>query len=264
MVASPSLIKPRRVLTVNNWYHTGNTATGQIPSGVTLACIDMPTKAWVNNDNLLLNNGTNVKEGVIAEYGLFGSNGHDASGIDIVNMSGNNTFGIQNRSSETDLTSDDVLIYGVINWNLLTGTLNRNVERVMTNQNSSNQELSHMENDGGMYYTNIGTNPIIDMANKILEINSNGTIQRMSFNLSQRNDGGLINTTTEPPFVILTGSNTYTLDNGNVGRIVMIYSMLALNNLVINGTTYGLQQGKTVTLVNIGGNQWCDINNVLF
>ena len=249
---------------VNNWYKTGDTSLGQLPADVTLACIDMPTKVWVNNDNLILNDDTNVKEGVIGEYGLISESGKDASGLDVVNIQGANTFGYMARSSTSDLTSDDLLDCGYIAWNTNNGLLARNNNYPLLIQDSSNQNKAYIGSEGEYYNYNQGTNPIISMTNKIFEMNPNGTIQRMSFNVAQRNDGGTINTEEMPTYIDLTGSNTYTLDNGAIGRLLIINARAALNNLVINGNTYGLQQGKTVILVNIGGNYWVDILGTLF
>lgn len=252
------------IVYVNHWYYTNNTNISQLPKNVSLACIDMPTKVWVNTDNLLLSNNSNVKEGVIAEYGLFNykSNETDtpearANGIDIVNMLGKTDWGLLVRTNDNEKR----IYIGVLAQSTGVGFVARNVNTLIDSQELDGNVKFRIGKSGEILWNSMDGEYLAKTANNILKIDGNGMISKFSKKIANINGDATLDIDNNNVFLLL-GSNEITVPNGKEGQIIEIYSARALNNLVINNKTYALERYKTAKLCYIGS-AWIDLNNVL-
>ena len=252
------------IVYVNHWFYSNNTNISQLPNNVSLACIDMPTKVWVNNDNLLLSNNSNVKEGVIAEYGLFNykSNETDtqeakANGIDIVNMTGKTDWGLLVRTNDNEKRIN----IGVLAQSTGVGFVARNVDNLIDSQELDGNVKFRIGKSGEILWQSLDGEYLAKTANNILKIDGNGMISKFSKKITNITGDATIDINNNNVFLLL-GSNEITVPNGKEGQIIEIYSARALNNLVINNKTYALERYKTAKLCYIGS-AWIDLNNVL-
>lgn len=247
------------VVSVEHWYYYNNTATGQVPSNVSVAVIDMPTKVWVNNDNLILTSDSNVKEGVIAEYGLINEKGSSAiaNGIDIVNMTGKTDWGLFVRTNDNEKR----IYIGVLAQSTGVGFVARNVNTLIDSQELDGNVKFRIGKSGEILWNSLDGEYLAKTANNILKIDGNGMISKFSKKITNITGNVTLDINNNNVFLLL-GSNEITVPNGKEGQIIEIYSARALNNLVINGNTYALERYKTAKLCYIGS-AWIDLNNVL-
>lgn len=248
-----------KIINVNHWYKAGNTDIGQIPNNVSLACIDMPSKVWVNNDNLLLTNESNVNEGVIAEYGLFNYKNDEkakANGIDIVNFEGKSDFAYSARNDK-----EDGIYAGFFATNLSNAFIARNCKKTLQIQNENGQLKFEIDSKGGIKHFALDSDYILYTENKQLLILGNGQIQTVSYKIVQLADNIEIDTSTASLF-ILTGSNSYTLKNGKIGQTIKLLSQNALNNITVGDKVKALEAHKCCELL-WNGSSWIDISNTL-
>lgn len=255
---------------VNHWYYTNNTEEGQVPTSDVVYCaIDMPTKVWVINGNLLLSADSNVQEGVIAEYGLFnylGENTHPnarANGIDMINFQGKTDFGYMARSIQEDKTK---MAIGYFARNLSKGFVARDTDQLIESQKTDGGAKFRITANGKIIWNDMAgllNDEMIETSNNTLRIAGSGLIRKFSKNISiastENNEELNIN---DSSVIILVGSNTKIVPTGTIGQVIEIYSARASNNLTINGTTYPLARYKTVKLIS-DGTKWIDLNNVL-
>ena len=247
------------IVYVNHWFYTNNTNISQLPNNVSLACIDMPTKVWVNNDNLILTSGSNVKEGVIAEYGLINEKGSSAkaNGIDIVNMTGNTDWGLLVRTNDNEKR----IYIGVLAQSAGVGFVARNVDTLIDSQELDGNVKFRIGKSGEILWNSLDGEYLAKTANNILKIDGNGMISKFSKKITNITGDATLDINNNNVFLLL-GSNEITVPQGKEGQIIEIYSARALNNLVINNKTYALERYKTAKLCSIG-TDWIDLNNVL-
>lgn len=260
-------IQGRKII-VSHWYYTGNTETGQIPQNVSIACIDMPTKVWVNNDNVLLTNDSNVQEGVIAEYGLFNwkydeneNPNSRANGIDIVNMNGKSDWGVLVRTrGDNELNR---MYSAFMARSASIAYLARNINQLLESQDLNGATKFRIGKSGELLWQSMDGEYLAKTANGTLQIDGNGQISRTCYKLvGITTPPGLEIDTSAGVLFFLLSSQTYTLTNGVLGQKIKLFSASALNNIKLNGVPRALDAGKCCELV-WDGNNWIDISGVL-
>lgn len=261
-------IQGRKII-VSHWYYTGNTEEGQIPQNVSIACIDMPTKVWVNNDNVLLTDDGNVQEGVIAEYGLFNWKYNEnentnarANGIDIINMNGKSDWGVLVRTNGDNEPSR--MYCGFMARSTSIGYVARNINQFLESQDLNGATKFRVGKSGELLWQSMDGEYLAKTANGTLQVDGNGQISRKCYKIvGVTTPPGLEIDTSAGTLFFLLGSQSYTLKNGiALGQTIKLYSTAALNNIIRNGTPKALDAGKCCELV-WDGNNWIDISGVL-
>lgn len=261
-------IQGRKII-VSHWYYTGNTEEGQIPQNVSIACVDMPTKVWVNNDNVLLTDDGNVQEGVIAEYGLFNWKYDEvenpnarANGIDIINMYGKSDWGVLVRTRGDDQPTR--MYCGFMARSTSIGYVARNIRQLLESQDLNGATKFRIGKSGEILWQSMDGEYIAKTANGTLQVDGNGQISRKCYKIVPvTTPTNLEIDTSAGALFFLQSSQSYTLKNGvALGQTIKLYSTSALNNIIRNEVPKALDQGKCCELV-WDGNNWIDISGVL-
>lgn len=257
------------IIYVSGWYYSGNQSEGQLPENVAIACIDMPNKVWVENENLLLESTSNVEEGVIAEYGLF-NNKYDetnfpnavANGIDIVNFTGYTNFAIYIRSVNDDI--EKPFRAGIRIEDCNNGINLKDCNNYFLLYDGNNIIGRFTKNNGLLFYTeNLSdAESIIKTNNSNLLIDKDGLVKNISYRIKSISSSQTIDLSTACIFLLTTSSNTiFTIPTSNLGRNIKLRSSANSDNtLNMNGRSYTLPAKKTADLIFDGAN-WIDLNN---
>lgn len=252
------------VVTVSGWYYTNNTDPGQIPSGVTIAVIDKPTKVWVENANLIIQDSSKVYEGVIAEYGVFGGSSARANGIDMINFNGRSDFAFQARSDIGNVNNRFSVGF-FANGGCQQALLSRDCDYLFRAELNGDERISCNKYGGIDFATDADeVNFMIRHHNQNFVIDGNGLIKHCCASIKQYNASGNINPDDAYIHQIVTGYTTFNLSTGRYGQIINIVYRVSAGqcSIVFNGMTGVLTPGKSAQLY-YDGSTWQDLNNVI-